>query len=616
MENSDYIRLLRNEEKLKEAEIQRQAAQAANETKTLFLANMSHEIRTPMNAILGMSELLLQEKLNKRQLRYANDIRAAATALLDIINDILDVSKMQAGKLTLVPVHYDFHMLIDNISSMTQFLVDGKHLSFKLTMQEQTPVCLYGDDVRLRQVLVNLLSNAAKFTEAGCVELAVGHTADSVIISVSDTGIGIAAESIPTLFDAFEQFDLEKNRHKRGTGLGLTITKAVVEMMGGNITVESVYGQGSVFRVEIPKVLGDEKKIYRADEKDILIYAPDADILVVDDNKTNLSVACGLLQLCGISAKTAESGRRAIEMVKRRRYDIVFMDHRMPEMSGVETTKLIRGLGIDVPIIALTASALAGSKEMMLRAGMNDYLWKPVKKSDLMRMLKKWLPDGKVSSPPQGADDTAQDGDGGRSEFWDKIGRIEGLSAQAGLDRAGGRRGAYEKNLKLMLREIPKTVKNLSKFLSAGDMTGFRIEAHGVKSALASIGAAELSKNALELETASYKNDCDFCAFHLKGFIKGLNRLSRLLKEAFASIKRKGVPAEIPPELVSIFQRTAEALAEEDLVRIENETANLNKHTDGALQEEIGRINDMVMVMDYAGAAEYIQKLIKGARKQ
>ncbi|MCL2253423.1 MAG: ATP-binding protein, partial [Lachnospiraceae bacterium] len=378
--------------KEQEAEVKMKAAQVANETKSRFLADMSHEIRTPMNAVLGMSELLLQDNLNKRQLGHVLDIKTCAMSLLDIINDILDVSKIQSGKFTLVPIHYDFSIMIDNIGSIVQFLVEDKNIDFRLTMPEQGPVYLYGDNVRLRQVLLNLLGNAVKFTVNGHVELAVDFTDDTVKLTVSDTGAGIPSDSIATLFDAFEQADVEKHRDKTGTGLGLTISKSIVEMMNGQITVESVYGEGTSFHIEIPKIIGDIALIQHSDDKDINIYAPDAKVLVVDDIKTNLSVACGLLQLCGITAETAESGSEAIELIKRHQYDIVFMDHRMPGMSGIETTKVIREAGIGVTIVALTASAVVGAKEMMLDAGMDDFLWKPIKKTEMLHILKKWIP--------------------------------------------------------------------------------------------------------------------------------------------------------------------------------------------------------------------------------
>jgi CheY-like chemotaxis protein/nitrogen-specific signal transduction histidine kinase/HPt (histidine-containing phosphotransfer) domain-containing protein len=587
-------------------------AEEASAAKSMFLAKMSHEIRTPMNAVLGMSELLLQEKLNKRQSRFASDIKISAMALLDIINDILDVTKIQSGKFNLVPIHYDFAVMIDNIGSIVGFMIQDKDLKFILKMQEQGPIYLYGDNVRLRQVLLNLLSNAVKFTEKGYVQLEISFTETTVRMTVSDTGAGIPAESIPTLFDAFEQADVEKHRDKKGTGLGLTISKSIVEMMDGRITVESVYGKGTSFIVDIPRIAGDEALSERYDDKDIIIYAPDASILVVDDNKTNLNVACGLLKLCGISAEAAQSGREAIELIKRRTYDIVFMDHRMPGMSGTETTKAIRELGLDVTIIALTASAVVGAKEMMLSSGMDDFLWKPIKKAELVRILKKWIPEDKLLDPQLKTETDDENEDEENEAFWAKIAQINGLSMLAGLERVGYQRDVYESSLKLMIHEITKSEKNLPEFLSAGEMESFRIEVHGIKGALSNIAAMELSAKALELETASAEKDAGFCGSNLPGLILGLGELKAGLNDAFSLLDQEGLPAELPQELAPIFGRMKEAFAEMDLTLVDKETERLDAlNPAGALKQEIERIKDMVMMMDYDGAAELMDKLLK-----
>ncbi|MDR0491447.1 MAG: response regulator, partial [Oscillospiraceae bacterium] len=564
-----------------------------------------------------MSELLLKENLNKRQYRYATDIKTSAMALLDIINDILDVSKIQAGKLSLVRVHYDFGTMIDNISSMVHFLVEDKDLVFLLDLEDNLPRYLYGDDVRLRQVLLNLLGNAVKFTHKGYVRLAVETTDAAIHFTISDTGLGIHDEDIPRLFDIFEQVDTVKNRGTKGTGLGLSITKGLIEMMGGHISVESEYGKGTSFHFEIPKFLGNEMLISASDNEEISIYAPDARILVVDDNLINLNVAKGLLRLCYIKAETASSGKDAIKLIIQNQYDIVFMDYRMPEMSGVEATKVLRELGASAPIIALTASAVIGAKEVMLDSGMNDFLTKPIIKADLKNMLKKWIPASKLlSDPPEitalGYDDEESDTD---EEFWRRIKQIEEISLSTGLHSVDDQRDVYKKTLRLMMENIDTSLVSLKELLDSEDMNNFRIEVHGIKGALASVGAMELSSKAFELESASGEDgvnaDISFCAANLPPLLERLSSLSRKLKEAFASIAHSEKPIEIPLEMRPIFKRLTDAFEETDLLQIDNEMENLNAFdVSGPLKEEIEMLKDEVMLMEYYEATEHIAELL------
>ena len=602
-----YVRDLR---KFKRAMEEVTEAEAASEAKSIFLANMSHEIRTPMNAVLGMAELLLQEELSYRQQRYAGDIHLAATSLLGIIDDILDVSKIQAGKFSLVPVHYDFNALIENLSSMVQFMVKGKDVTFRLSMQEKIPA-LFGDNVRIRQVLLNLLGNAVKFTDKGSIQLIVSSSDKMINVTVSDTGIGIPAESLPTLFDAFEQADAEKNRDKSGTGLGLTISKSIIEMMGGSISVESVYGQGSSFRIEFPKVPGNEEMIYKDNAGIYSVYAPDARVLIVDDNTANLNVASGLLSLCGVTVETALSGREAIELVQRNQYDIVFMDQRMPEMSGIEATREIRKLGIHVTVVALTASAMDGDREHMLSAGMDDYLVKPIVKSELQRVLLRWIPREKLQKAPPAAELRRNIDDEAHTEFWSRIGQIEGIDLSVGLGRIDGQRGVYEKTLKLMVQEIEKSEKNLPAFLSAGNMGSFRIEVHGIKGALANIGAAELAEAAYALEQAADNGALTFCTLLLPDLLKGLGDLNRKLKDAFSTISHDEGPFMISSELRSVFSRMMDAINEGDLVQIDYDLESLDALcTGGTLTDELEQIKDLVMMMNYDGAAARITDLL------
>jgi CheY-like chemotaxis protein len=478
-------------------------------------------------------------------------------------------------------------------------------------MEGEIPKCLYGDDIRLRQALLNILNNAVKFTDKGEVVLTISLTDTYIFFDISDTGIGIREEDIMLLFDAFTQTDMQKNRNKEGTGLGLAISKSVIEMMGGFISVESVYGQGSTFHITIPKVLGDETLISGAVDTDYKIYAPDAKILVVDDNAVNLNVACGLLKLCKITADTALSGQEAIDKINQNQYDIVFMDHMMPGMDGVEATKIIRKMGVKVTIVALTANAIAGAKEEFLAAGMDDWLTKPINKVLFFNVLEKWIPPEKITRVSAEADEGGAAGSSEADEFRRSIEGIEGLSVQTGLERVFEWE-TYETSLRLLITEIENCDKNLNHFMAAGDMRNFSIAVHGIKGALNFVGAIELSRQAYDLEMASDKEDASFCAANLPPFLEGLNRFGRSLAAAFEKKNRNHAPIVIPPQLPPIFEKLTAALTEMDFLAIDEGMERLDAlNTGGALKDEIERIKDAVLMMDYDNAKEIMQALLQ-----
>lgn len=382
------------------AEKARERAEGATQAKSQFLANMSHEIRTPMNAILGLSELLSEAGLSGVQLEHVKNIRRSSAILLNIINDILDISKLDAGRLSLVEVNYNLLQTIDHVSSLVRGMADAKKIEFRFKTANSLDVCLYGDDIRLRQILINLLSNAVKYTAEGHVELGVELCEDTMLFTIADTGIGIHEDALNAIFEPFSQTDIHKNRNIQGTGLGLPICRNLVHLMGGSLAVRSEYGKGSTFAVTIPRVAGDPACLENDSVPEAHIQAPGARILVVDDIEVNLYVAEAMLEEFGVKPTLASSGAEALRVVRDEDFDLIFMDHMMPGMDGIESTKAIRALGgkyASVPIVALTANVVAEARRAFDEAGMNDFISKPIEAHKLGALLEKWLPPDKVA---------------------------------------------------------------------------------------------------------------------------------------------------------------------------------------------------------------------------
>ncbi|MBO7401512.1 MAG: response regulator [Lachnospiraceae bacterium] len=404
IENADYKSLARTTSELVEA---KKHAEEANRAKSEFLANMSHEIRTPINAILGMNEMIVRESKDEDTLLCAKNIENAGHSLLSIINDILDFSKIESGKFDIVNAEYKFSSVLNDVVNMTAFKAQDKGLAFETYVDENLPDDLYGDEMRVRKVFVNLLGNAIKYTKTGYVKLYVdGHRKDDIVeldIRVEDTGIGIRPEDVDKIFSRFGRASDNDVRNIEGTGLGLAITKNLVEIMGGSVGVDSKYGEGSVFRVKIPQrvcregAIGDYRERFKESVKAKgyreKIVAPKAKILVVDDNIVNLMVVKGLLKNTQMRVATAESGRDALKAVAGEKFDIIFLDQRMPEMSGTETLKRMHEIsGFNTPVICLTADAVLGAKEGYISEGFDGYLSKPIEPDQMNEVLLEFLP--------------------------------------------------------------------------------------------------------------------------------------------------------------------------------------------------------------------------------
>ena len=510
---------------LKEA---RDEALRANQAKSEFLANMSHEIRTPLNAVLGMNEMILREAQGRTK-KYAFNIKSAGETLLALINDILDFSKIESGKMEIVPVSYQLSSVLNDIYNMVSYKARQKGLDFKMEVSPDIPDKLHGDEVRLRQAVVNILNNAVKYTPKGSVTFTV-HPASpfatgqlmELEFSSKDTGIGIRAEDKQKLFSKFQRLDLEKNRNIEGTGLGLAITVKLVEMMGGSLNVDSVYGEGSTFtirlpqQVESPEPIGDfhariEKALQQQESYQGSFTAPQARILIVDDNEMNLLVATSLLENTRMQIDTALSGKAALQKLREEKYDLIFLDHMMPEMDGLETLarakELPGSLNPNTPFVALTANAISGVREMFLSKGFNDYLSKPVDGKSLERMVQKYLPASKIR-PLETEEATAATPEAAiekppvQPEPQQQAPEVQEIDLPTALTYAGGQEAMQKKFLAMFVSRREPVSAQLEKDLAESNISDYTIHVHALKSTALSVGGVRLSETAKALEMA------------------------------------------------------------------------------------------------------------------
>jgi len=516
-------------------------AESANHAKSDFLANMSHEIRTPINAVLGMNEMILREdrrvlntddkeidsKTAKDALKnigvYAADVENAGHNLLALVNDILDFSKIEAGRLDLVEAPYKLTSILNNISNMILFKAQDKGLNFIIDVDETLPNELLGDEMRVKQILTNILNNAVKYTEKGHVKLTLngekqGDDRILLAVSVEDTGIGIKEEDRVNLFKQFQRLEMEKNSTVEGTGLGLVITQRLLEMMGGSISVESEYGKGSIFSVYIPQkivsadAVGNFEERFKSNVMEAKTYresfrASSAHILIVDDTRINLTVATNLLKNTGIQIDTATGGLQSVNMALKNEYDLILMDQRMPEVDGTEALHRIRsseGKSKDVPVICLTADAVVGAKERYLSEGFTDYLTKPIDSYELEKMLMKHLPKEKVELV-RDEKDNGSSAPAGESDFSSL--ENAGIDTATGLKYCQKDESFYHTVLMEFVEVSKEKSADLNRAFGSKDWKNYEVHVHSLKSTAKMIGAKDLSSLAASLEAAAVSLD-------------------------------------------------------------------------------------------------------------
>lgn len=553
-QNSIYEReLKKNEEQRKQLEELRIEAEKASEAKSDFLANMSHEIRTPMNAIVGLSRVALrEEELTESTKEHLEDILNSANHLLTLINDILDFSKIEAGEMELSPASYQLSSLIYDVSTVIRFRMKDKQVEYVLDIDPTTPNLLHGDENRIKQILINILGNAVKFTEKGRIilKLTWENVNNHAILKfeVTDTGQGIKPENLELLFKRFRRLEMTENRKIEGTGLGLSICKQLVEMMKGEISVESVYGVGSKFTIVIPQRIVKETAVYGEGERHksaeiepkkeagSAVIFPEARVLVVDDSVMNLKVAKGLMAPYEMTIDLADGAKECLRLVKENHYDLIFLDHMMPEMDGVETLWCLKeDPTFKTPVIALTANAISGVKKTYLEWGFSDYISKPINLELMEKCLRKYLfnfvmkkgdrpqPQEKAQQPKE-SDETGLMGAEVKAEA-DAVKEKDTAAAQhiciedyvdvkLGREYAMNNEEFYRETIEIYLQEGLDKKAEAEKALEEGDMLTYSTCVHMMKSNSRLVGATRLGELAYDRELRSKEGDVEYCRAH------------------------------------------------------------------------------------------------------
>ncbi len=517
----------------------------ANNAKTEFLTSISHEIRTPINSIIGFNEMIIRDSAEDIIRGYASDADRAGKQLLSIVNDLLDMGQITAGKLKINSERYDLGMLLHDISDTQSFRAEEKDLKFIVYVNELTPRYLYGDEVRIQQIIVNFVTNAVKYTNEGSVRLIVDYRSvdeDNIllIVKVKDTGIGIREENIPHLYDVFSRFDKKAHKYVEGTGVGLSVAKSLIDLMDGSIEVDSKFGSGTVFTVTIPQRIAGVEAVGNLDTyrvKDIrseriTFRAPEASILMVDDNKMNRIVFRGQLKPILSDLDEASGGKEMLDLIKEKKYDIIFLDHMMPEMDGIEALEIMRGddthKNTDTPVIAMTANAGRDAKKMYLEKGFTDYIGKPVRSNVILKMIEQYLPDELKEYDFEEEDE---------KEVVSLPSSRISLPEVPGIDwKSAGEKSPDEETLMDMIDKFcsltPDDIKELDEFYEgavSGDkeaLLNYRIKVHSLKNSASLMGADPLYSRAKELEDAAGNEDLNFIKKEHASFSRDYSDLS------------------------------------------------------------------------------------------
>ena len=612
------IYLFRAKKKIEGSEKLRRAkevAEDASRAKSEFLSNISHEIRTPINAILGMNEVILRECEDENILAYSENVKVAGNTLLGLVNNILDFSKIEAGKIEILPVEYDLSSVLNDLVNIVRIRAEDKGLILLLDFDRDTPKRLYGDDLRIKQVIINILTNAVKYTEKGNVTFSVGFERvegepDSVLlrVAVKDTGIGIKPEDMGKLFSKFERLETKRNRNVEGTGLGMTITKKLLDRMGSSLQVESVYGIGSTFSFALKQKvvkwepLGDYEASHLSALKQVKKYrekftAPDARILVVDDNPMNLMVFKSILKQTRVEIDTARDGDDGLVLMQVKKYDVIFLDHMMPRKDGIETLYELRAQKNNpnqaTPTVCLTANAISGAREEYIAAGFDDYLAKPINSGKLEDMLLAYLPKEKIKEAEnrEGAEEEDPACDGG--ELPEALAPLKG---QDWIDLDAGVRNscsvkAYMSLLKLFYESLDETADELERFCAEENIKDYTVKVHALKSSARLIGAVDFGEEAQKLESAGKNGDWEYIRAHQEAFMAKYRSFKTPLSAVFAEEKTEGKPVAGMELMADVYEKIRMAADDMDCDQLDRIFADMEEYrvpdSETALYEEL-----------------------------